>query len=145
MWIVIVLIIIGYIIYKFNSDRNDMISKIQNRGGLKNFYPRLFEIFLSDENAKITLEKPDEVIITWRGNYSLTQFKFLQLFNKIRIDYATKTALLGEIQNHWEFPSNTNQDLIVKIIMHDIEQKMQINYDWEGAQNKINDIINNLN
>jgi hypothetical protein len=142
MWILIIIAIIVFVIYKFNADRNEMRQKIESRGGLRNVYPKLFHFFLSDADSKITSEKPDEVIITWKSEYSVAQFRFLQLFNRLRIEYVAQTSLLGKIQNHWEFPSSTSQELMIKTITNDIELKMNSEYDWDGLQGKIDDIIN---
>ncbi|MCB9220152.1 MAG: hypothetical protein H6610_11925 [Ignavibacteriales bacterium] len=144
MWYLIIFFIVGYVIFKFNSDRNELRAKIEHKGGMRKIYPRLFAIFLNDKDAKIISEKTDEVVISWKSDYSVAQFRFFQLFNKLRIEYFARTALLGEIKNHWEFPSNTDEEFMAQTIMRDIEMKMNANYDWEGAQNKINEIINNL-
>jgi hypothetical protein len=142
MWYIIIIIIIGYVIYKFNSDRNEVKTKIEKRGGLRKIYPKLFEYLLNDENARINYEKIDEIEIVWKSEYSVAKFRLMQSFNRLIVDYVAKTALLGEIKNSWEFGSGTDQDLMIMTISNDIEKRMEREYDWEGLQDKIDDIVN---
>lgn len=144
MWYIIIFIIVGYIIFIFNSDSKKLKSEIELKGGLRKIYPILFDGFLDHEAAKIILEKTNEVVISYSSEYTIIQFRFTQLFNKLRVDYHAVNPLLGEFKNHFEFPKNTDEELMIHTIMSDALKKMNQNDNWEDASKKMDDIINKL-
>lgn len=125
MWYFIIILIVGYIIFKFSSDRNKLITKIQKKGGLRQIYPELFEAFLNDEGSRIVSESNDKVVIVWNSQHTTANFTFIQLFDRFRISYSVKTTMYPEIHNHFEFPNNSDQEFMAITVMSDIEQKRQ--------------------
>ena len=127
MWYIVLIVCIGYVIIKFMLDRADLNDNISQRGGMRKVYSQLFEYFLCDDECEIISEKNDEIIILLRTDTSINRFRFLQLFGKLRIECIIKSSIVGEIKCNWEFPNNTDQELMINTITRDIDNKFKLN------------------
>lgn len=143
MWILIIIAIIGYILYRFFSDREKMLNNVQEKGGLQEKYKVLLTYLLSDPDAKITQITRDNIVISWKGSYTSAQFSIMQNFGTVNINWASNNGLAGIVKEKWEFAENLDQHAMAKKIFQDIEFKMKHGLDWAGAQDKINTLVNN--
>jgi hypothetical protein len=143
MWVIFIIAIVVFILYRFISDREKMLNNVQENGGLQEKYKVLLTYFLSDPDAKITIITRDNIVISWKGAYSSAQFSIMQNFGTININWASNNSVAGVVKEKWEFSENIDQHAMAKKIIQDIEFKMNHGIDWAGAHDKINSLVNN--
>lgn len=136
MWITVIIIILGYIVYSFFSSREKMLDNVRVAGGLQEKYKVLLTHLLSDPNAKITQINKDSIAISWNGEFSKAQISIIQGFGKINIVWTSTTAFAGPIKEKWEFFENLDQSLMAKKITQDIEFQINSILDSAGIDNR---------
>lgn len=121
MWITII-VILGIIIYFFLRDRDKMLqSQVDNFGGMERKYSLIIEWLTNNPNSRITKKTRDHIEITATYPSSTTKFLITQNFNSIKIDWLSNLGILGNHQLNWNFPDNTNQEIIIEKIATDLK------------------------
>lgn len=128
MWIIIILAIVCFILYKFFSDREEMLNRTQSEGGMQNKYRTLLSYILVDPGSKITKVTRDIIVVNWKAGFSSAQISILQLFDVVKIKWVSNNSA-GSINTSWEFPDSMDQNTMADRIMRDIERKIVLDTD----------------
>lgn len=143
MWWIIIIAIVGYIIYKYFSDRNKLLSRIESKGGLQVKYQKLISILLGElPGARIIQVTRDTIVINW----NMGQFTIFQLFDKIRITWRMNLPS-GPVKDSIELPKTLDQQLMVKQLDDEINSRIgKINgsSEYEAINNIINQEVPHL-
>jgi hypothetical protein len=136
MWWIIIIAVVIYIIYKYTSDRNKLLTGIESRGGLQRKYRELISCILAESpGARIVNVTRDTIVINW----NLGQFIIFQLFDKVRITWKMNLPT-GVIQDSLEFPVSLDQQLMAKRIENSIDRRSE-EINWTSEFEVINDQI----
>lgn len=100
--------IIVFVMYKFFTDRDKMLSKqLEPYGGIENKYRDLISYFLSVEPSKIVAMRRDYIGISCLGG--LMYWGIQETFNEVVIDFKGNSLP----SKRWEFHHNTPQEIII--------------------------------
>src|ERR1035437_69113 len=139
MWWIIIIAIVGYVIYKFYSDRNKLLSRIESKGGLQIKYQKFISILFDElPGTRIAQVTRDTIVVKW----NMGQFIILQLFDKVRI--TSKVNLpSGTITESQEFPLTLNQEMMSRNVTDAINRKLET-INWTSEYGAINNIVDQV-
>lgn len=127
MWIVILIIICGFIIYKFFGKTRETVGTIQADGGMRLKYSTLLNNILDGhKNCKILMETRTYIRVGVSNYGGTTMFHIQQCPNhSVMIDYeVSDNPVLGKISLRFTFPDDMDQDDMITQISLGIQRKM---------------------
>jgi hypothetical protein len=126
-WTILILGIIGYILYSFTKDRDQMLKRqVDMQGGMAKKYEYLIECMTHDPNAKVVKVTRDHIHIRATGQATATNFFITESFNLVEIEWVGQMSVLGTHKHKWSFAHNYPQEKMV----HEIEEYME----WKTKQ-----------
>lgn len=120
-WIVL-LVIVGWMAFKFFGDWNEQGNHVVSEGGMRNKYSTLVNHFLSIRpDCKIFQETRTFIRVGSSTAGGATLFDINQTFGKVTIQWISKSALFGNDKLEWTFDEYEDQDKIFAKMNEDIE------------------------
>lgn len=140
VWITSIILIVGYILYKFFSDMKKESYKMSKVGGIKVKYKELikyFDTFDTNKKPQIIEDKPNSYVIGWAGYSTISNISFQEINNYLFVDYKSQYNMLTlkregvDIKKlpklkklEWKFDSEENQYFMIKVIEHDFNKML---------------------
>jgi len=122
--IIFIVVIIGW----FLIDRNRMIVKLKNEGGIRSKYRELIDLMLAGHpNNKIFREDSTSLDLGVSSFGTSTTFTLLMAFKTITISYHVRSEIFGNHSLKWDFGANDNQEFMFRYISKDIEKYFENN------------------
>lgn len=116
-WVLIIAGIIGYVIYNFSRDRDQMLERqVDMNGGMTKKYEYLINRLTNDNNAKVVRVTRDHVNICATGQTTITNFFITETFNSVQIEWVAQLGLLGNHKHKWTFEHNYPQENMIQEI-----------------------------
>jgi hypothetical protein len=137
MWWLIVAVIVGYIVFRFFSDREKMIKKIDNEGGMSQKYAILLSYLMAEPNSKITRLTGHNIELISTSGHFVNRFSILETASNLTIVLNTRSTI-GDFTEKWEFPLNLNQHEMANKMDKDIEHKTASNGNSDELIRRIN-------
>jgi hypothetical protein len=123
-WIIFILCIVGYIIYSFTKDRDQMLQRqVDMQGGMAKKYEYIIEYMTNEPSAKVIKVTRDHIHIRAEGNGSATNFLITESFNSVEIEWVGQMAALGTHRHKWTFAHNFPQEKMIAQIEEYMEWK----------------------
>lgn len=123
MWWLIVAGIVGYIVFRFFSDREKMIKNIDNEGGMSDKYAILLSYLMAEPNSKITRLTGHNIELTSTSGHFVNRFSILETASNLTVVLHTRSTI-GDFTEKWEFPLHLNQHEMASKMDKDIEHKI---------------------
>lgn len=126
IWIIII-VIIGFIVYKIGSSSGQVLGKMESYGGMRVKYARLIENILGGHKDSKIFVETRTYIRAGVSNYGGTTLFHIQQStgNRVIIQYEVKNnPVVRPFQLQWTFPDNMNQDEMMAVMAIDIQKKM---------------------
>ena len=127
MWVVILIIIVGFLIYRFWKNTNDTVSSVQAAGGMKLKYAKLLNHILEGHKDSRIVMETKTYIRAGVSNYGgTTMFHIQQCPNNIvMIDYeVSNNPIVGKFNMRFTFPDNMDQDKMMEQIALGLQKKI---------------------
>ena len=125
-WAFLIIGIVGYIIYSFLKDRDQMLTRqVDRHGGMATKYSHLIERLTSDPSAKVVKVTRDHIHIRAVGTATATNFLITENFNSVEVEWVGQLAMLGTHKKKWSFPHNYPQDKMIEEMERYMEWKTQ--------------------
>lgn len=127
MWIIIVLVIIGFIIYRFVVKTNETVGSVQKYGGMRAKYSKLLNHILEGhKDSRIMLETRTYISAGVSNCGGSTIFHIQQCPNHtVMIDYeVSDNPVIGAFSMRFTFPDDMDQDKMMREIALGIQRKM---------------------
>lgn len=123
---IIIAIIVVAIIVKFAFSSAKQSREIKSQGGIRNKYSTIIDYILScDPNTKIFKETNTLVSVGASGIAGSQIFYIQAAFETVTIQMEVKNnPLFGDMQLHWSFPENMEQEEMIKVMFRDIEKEI---------------------
>lgn len=126
-WTIFIIIIVGYIIFSFVRDREEMLQRqVDMRGGMTKKYEYLIGRLAEYPGARVIKVTRDHVHIRAEGQATATNFLISENFNKVEIEWVGQLAILGTHRHKWSFPHDFPQEKMIK----EMEEYME----WKANQ-----------
>jgi hypothetical protein len=127
IWTTLIVGIVGYIIYNFFQDRDQMLQRqVDMNGGMAKKYEYLTERLASEPKAKVVKVTRDHIHIRSTGQSTATDFFITENFNSVEIEWIGQLSLLGTHKHKWTFVHNYPQEKM----LNEIEEYME----WKSKQ-----------
>ena len=118
MWIIAVLVVIGFIVYKINSEYN---SNVKENGGMLKKYEDFVDYLQDGGTFKVAKVTKDSVILAGRGaTWSLDY-----VGNTLEVKFKGEVPLLGFQKQNWTFPDGFPQNNMIATIEEFIKGQIQ--------------------
>jgi len=122
MWIIFVIVIVGYIIYQISKDYNRNVKTgVTQFGGMLNKYKTVIDFFVESLPAKITKVTNDKVVLT----ASTTTVYFDYVGHNLEIEVRGFAPLIGNYSKKWKYPDGYPQETMIKEIENYYDWQMQ--------------------
>jgi hypothetical protein len=116
-WILIIAAIIGYVLYQFNRDRDQMLERqVDMNGGMSKKYEYLINRLTDDPKAKVVKVTRDHIHICAAGQTTTTNFLITETFNSVQIEWVAQLGALGNHNHKWTFQHNYPQENMIQEI-----------------------------
>ncbi len=123
-WIIITVAIIGYVIYNFIHDRDNMLNRqVDMNGGMSRKYEYLIGGLINGYKAKVIKVTRDHIHISAVGQTTITNFLITETFNSVQIEWIAQLGLLGKHSHKWTFQHNYPQENMIQEIEKFMEWK----------------------
>jgi hypothetical protein len=117
IWIILIIGIIGFILYSFYKDRDQMLQRqVDMQGGMAQKYEYLIDCMTSDNVARVIKVERDHIHIRATGQTTATNFLITESFNSVIIEWIGQMGMLGTHKHKWTFPHNYPQEKMMKEI-----------------------------
>lgn len=121
MWVIIIVIaFVIYILFKFNTDRNDQSSQILEQGGMRNKYSILVQCLCADR-GQVVSERASSLTLGASSYGGSVYFVLTQTFGNLTIVWKTQSPLAGFHTLEWEFSESMDQMKMYERINTDIK------------------------
>lgn len=127
MWIVILVVIVGIILYNVGHKSGETISSVRSDGGMRLKYAKLLNHILEGHKDCKIIAETRTYIRAGVANYGgSTMFHIQQCPNNtVMIDYdVSNNPVYGKFSLRFTFPDNMNQDEMMEQIGLRIQRKM---------------------
>lgn len=127
MWIFILIIIGGFLIYKFGKNTGEAVGSVRADGGMRLKYSKLLNHILEGHNDCKIITETRTYIRAGVSNYGgTTMFHIQQCPNHtVMIDYdVSNNPVLGKFSLRFTFPDDMDQDLMMEQIGLGVQKKM---------------------
>lgn len=124
---IILLVIIGFIILKFQSDRKQQAIQIIREGGMRKKYYELIEYLKSGDTRSSILHESSDTLTVGVSSKSggSTVFILMQTFGFLTVAWKLDNPIVGRHKKEWDFPENTDQKKMMDIIANDLSVYQQ--------------------
>ena len=122
MWIIAVLVVIGFIVYKINSEYNSNVKEnVTKYGGILKKYEDFVDYLQDGGTFKVAKVTKDSVILAGRGaTWSLDY-----VGNTLEVKFKGEVPLLGFQKQNWTFPDGFPQNNMIATIEEFIKGQIQ--------------------
>jgi hypothetical protein len=121
MWFLIIITIIGFIIYSFTKDHNEIVkTNVTNYGGMKEKYKILVEYLTQHPSSRISQITKDSIIIS----SSTYTFTIDYMGNGTEINLKGFFPIIGKYSKRWKYPERYPQEKIIEEIENYLDWKM---------------------
>ncbi|WP_277234781.1 hypothetical protein [Phocaeicola salanitronis] len=127
MWVIIIIIIAGILIYNIGKKSGETIGRVNNDGGMRLKYARLLHNILTGHKDSRIMTETRTYIKAGVDNYGgRTIFHIQQCPNNtVMIDYeVSNNPVIPSFRLRFTFPDTMNQDLMMEQIVLGIQKKM---------------------
>ena len=127
MWIVILVIVGGILIYKFGKNSGEAIGGVRSDGGMRLKYAKLLNHILEGHKDCKIIAETRTYIRAGVANYGGTTMFHIQQCpnNTVMIDYeVSNNPVFGKFSLRFTFPDNMDQDEMMEQIGLGIQRKM---------------------
>lgn len=127
MWVIILVLIGGFLLYRFGVNSGDAIASARVDGGMRNKYAKLVNHILEGhKDAKILTETRTYLRVGVSNYGGSTMFHIQQTSNNaVIIDYdVSDNPLVGSFSLRFTFPDNMDQDEMMVQIGLGVQRKM---------------------
>lgn len=127
MWIVILIIVGAFVVYKFGKSSGEAIGSVRSDGGMRLKYAKLIKNILEGHtDCKIMMETRTYLrvgVVNYGGS---TIFHIQQCPNDtVMIDYdVSNNPVFGKFSLRFTFPDNMDQDEMMERIGLGVQRKM---------------------
>lgn len=128
MWIFALIIIGGFLIYKFGKNTGEAVASVRADGGMRLKYSKLLNHILEGhKDCKIIMETRTYIRAGVSNYGGTTMFHIQQCPNHIvMIDYdVSNNPVFGKFSLRFTFPDDMDQDAMVEQIGIGIQRKMR--------------------
>lgn len=125
MWIIIIVIAVGFLV-KYFYDRDNVRQKSFNSGGVFTKYRHLINNLLAlDPASKIFINSSSKVVLGMKAMTGEVLYTIKEGFNnKVIITYYFN-LMNNKIEATWDFPNDMNQDDLTETILAKTEMAME--------------------
>ncbi len=114
IWIVLIIAVVGFIMYNFFRDRDQMLKRqVDMQGGIAKKYEYLVDKLTQVPSAKVSKVTRDQILIRVEGQTTSTNFIITETFNKTEIEWVGQMAMLGTHKHKWTYPHNYPQERMI--------------------------------
>jgi hypothetical protein len=127
MWIVLLIAVALFIVYKFGMKSREIVGRAESSGGMRTKYARLLERILEGHSESQIFVETRTYIRAGVSNYGGTTLFHIQQCpnNTVMIDYEIKNNPISpNFSLRFTFPDDMDQDKMIDTINDRIEQKM---------------------
>lgn len=127
MWIIIVVLIVGFLIYRFVVKTNETVGSVQGYGGMRVKYSKLINHILEGHKDSRIMVETRTYIRAGVSNYGGSTIFHIQQCpnNTVMIDYEVSgNPVIGAFSMRFTFPDNMDQDKMMEEIALGIQRKM---------------------
>lgn len=127
MWVIILIVIGGFLIYKFGKNSGEAIVSARTDGGMRKKYSKLLNHILEGhKDAKIVTETRTYIRAGVSNYGGTTMFHIQQCPNNtVMIDYdVSNNPVVGKFSLRFTFPDNMDQDEMMVEIGLGVQRKM---------------------
>lgn len=127
MWIIILIIIGGFLIYKLGRNTGESVASARVGGGMRLKYSKLLNhILQGHKDSKIFIETKTYIKAGVSNYGGTTMFHIQQCPNNIvMIDYdVSNNPVLGNFSLRFTFPDDMDQDAMMVQISIGVQKKM---------------------
>ncbi|RUA30588.1 MAG: hypothetical protein DSY77_13990 [Bacteroidetes bacterium] len=111
-WIITLLAVLLYLVYKFNNDyRENLKEKVTSKGGMHKKYKELVDYLISTD-LSITKITKDSIVLSSKN----MRFDIYLVSNNTEIYFKGYLVLIGEVKKKWVYHHNHTQKDIIKDI-----------------------------
>lgn len=129
MWFAIITFIIVIIIW-FLHDRQKMIRKLKEEGGVRNKYEILIKSMLAEHPYSKIFNQNTSFLDLGVSSFGITKlYRLLMTFSTITITYNIKSEIVGNHSLSWEFRKDDDQEFMYHVIAQDIVKYYENNAD----------------
>jgi hypothetical protein len=124
IWILLIIGIIGFVLYSFFRDKDQMLKRqVDMQGGMAKKYEFLVGKLTQEPSAKVVKVTRDQIHIRAEGQTTATNFIITETFNKTEIEWVGQMAMLGKHNHKWTYPHNYPQQKMLDEIGEYMEWK----------------------
>ncbi|WP_431136939.1 hypothetical protein [Psychroserpens mesophilus] len=124
IWILLIIGIIGFVLYNFFRDKDQMLKRqVDMQGGMAKKYEFLVGKLTQEPSAKVVKVTRDQIHIRAEGQTTATNFIITETFNKTEIEWIGQMAMLGKHNHKWTYPHNYPQQKMLDEIGEYMEWK----------------------
>ena len=123
-WILL-LVIVGWMAFKFFGDWNEQGNHVVAEGGMKTKYRKIVEWVLNGRSdCRVIQEDRTFIRVGSSSAGGSTFFDISQTFGNVTIQWISNSALFGKDELEWTFNEYEDQDKIIAKIKEDIQLHM---------------------
>lgn len=124
MWVALIIVFVFFVLFKYNSDKAKMLSKLKSDGGVQKKYEVLITCLLAKPGSETHLVEDDHYEISWTNGATRAYFGIYHMFGRAIIRWQYYPNLyLGKktiLKKKWEFRCDMSQEKMVETIYKDI-------------------------
>ena len=127
MWVIILIIIVAVIVYKFGKNSGEAIGRVNSDGGMRLKYSKLLNHILQGHKDCKILAETRTYIRAGVSNYGGSTIFHIQQCpnNTVMIDYdISNNPAVPDFSLRFSFPDTMDQDEMMKQIGLGIQRKM---------------------
>ena len=124
VWIIIIVVVVGIILYKFFRDRDQMLRhQVDAYGGMEKKYEHLISQLTTEQRIKVIKVTRDHLHIRAQGQMTAINFLILENFDSVEIEWVAQLGLLGTHRHKWTFIQNYPQEKMLEEMKKYLELK----------------------